>query len=120
MSQIINGPQSQLDNTVRVFDQFYAFNMSVDANRYEIVLSYFLSVCSSRDTAKNFATMIFRIASIIDEDPLTLLGYMQGKEKIHTTALMTYYLNSIKSKTALYGINVTPSPNESIQRNIVI
>jgi hypothetical protein len=120
MSQLINGPQSQLDNTVRVFDQFYNFQMTVEANRYDIVFSYFLSICNSRDTARNFTTMIFRIASITDEDPLTLLGYMQGKNKIHTTALMTYYLNSLKSKTTLYGINSTPIPNETVQRNIVI
>ena len=43
MTQLIDGPQTQLDNTVRVFDQFYNFDITVEANRFEIVFSYFLS-----------------------------------------------------------------------------
>jgi hypothetical protein len=33
---------------------------------------------------------------------------------------MIYYLNNIKSKTALYGISVIPQPNENVQRNIIL
>jgi hypothetical protein len=34
--------------------------------------------------------------------------------------VICYYLNSFKSKTALYGISSVPRPNESVQRNIVL
>jgi hypothetical protein len=64
--------------------------------------------------------MLFRISNITGENPLTLLEYMQGGTKLQVTSLMAYYLNGLKSKTTLYGISVTPSPNQTIQRNIVI
>ena len=120
MAQIIDGPQSQLDKTVKVFDSFYNYSASINASHYDIVFSYFLSVCKSVNTAKNFTTMIFRIASTIDENPMTLLEYLQcTNDKMQATKLMIYYLNSLKSKTTLYGVNAYPTPNESIQRNIV-
>jgi hypothetical protein len=120
MNQLIDGPQSQLDKTVKIFDSFYNYSAAINANHYEIVFSYFLSVCQSRNTAKNFTTMIFRIASTIGENPMTLLEYLQGTgDKMQATRLMIYYLNSLKSKTTLYGVNAYPTPNESIQRNIV-
>jgi len=117
---ILDGPQTQLDNSVRVFDQYYNFQVVVDSNHYEIVYSYFVSVTNTVDTAKNFTTMLFRISNITGENPLTLLEYMQGGTKLQVTSLMAYYLNGLKSKTTLYGISVTPSPNQTIQRNIVI
>jgi hypothetical protein len=120
MANTLDAPTTQLDSSVKLFDSFYNFTMTIDASRYEIVRSYFYSVTSSDDISSNFATMIFRIATITGEDPLTLLSYIQGKAKIEANAIMIYYLNSIKSKTALYGISVIPTPNEPIQRNIVI
>lgn len=120
MAQIIDGPQSQLDISVRVFDNFYDFDISVNADLYEIVNSYFISVCDTPAIAKNFTTMLFRIANVTGENPLTLLDNISGKNKLETNALMAYYLNSIKSKTTLYGVSVTPIPNETVQRNVVI
>jgi hypothetical protein len=92
----------------------------VDSNHYEIVYSYFSSVTKTKDVAKNFTTMLFRISNITGENPLTLLDYMQGRTKLEVTSLMAYYLNGLKSKTTLYGISVTPAPNQTVQRNIVI
>jgi hypothetical protein len=120
MAQIVDGPRTQLDNTVRVFDSFYNFDISINANEYEIVRSYFMSVSENADIADNFTTMLFRISSITDQPALILLEYIQGTTKLETTALMAYYLNSIKSKTTLYGVTTTPVPNENIQRNVVI
>ena len=120
MAQIVDGPKTQLDKTVRVFDSFYNFDININANEYEIVRSYFLSVSEKSDVADNFTTMIFRIASITGENALNLLGYIQGTTKLETTALMAYYLNSLKSKTTLYGVSATPTPNENVQRNVVV
>jgi hypothetical protein len=120
MAQIVDGPRTNLDKTVRVFDSFYNFDININANEYEVVRSYFMSVSDNSDTADNFTTMLFRIASITGEDALTLLGYIQGTSKLETTALMAYYLNSLKSKTTLYGISSTPIPNENVQRNVVV
>jgi hypothetical protein len=119
MAQIIDGPQSQLDTTVRVFDSFYNYEAAIDSNEYEIVNSYFKSVCGSANVANNFTTMLFRIVSITGQDAMTLLDNIQGTTKLETTAMMAYYLNSLKSKTTLYGVSVVPAPNETVQRNIV-
>lgn len=119
MAQIIDGPQSQLDTTVRIFDSFYNYDAAINANEYEVVNSYFRSVCATTSIANNFTTMLFRIVSLTGIDTMTLLANIQGTTKLETTAMMAYYLNSLKSKTTLYGISVTPAPNETVQRNIV-
>lgn len=116
----VDAPSSTLDTSVKLFDSFYNYDMIVDATQYEIVRSYFKSVSNSDSIANNFATMIFRIANITGNDALTLLSFIQGKAKLEANAIMIYYLNNIKSKTALYGVSVLPQPNDNIQRNIVV
>jgi superfamily II helicase len=116
----IDAPTSAMDATVKVFDSFYDYNMIVDSTKYEIVRSYFKSVTNSQDIAENFATMLFRIAGITGIEPLNVLTIIQGKSKMEANAIMIYYLNNLKSKTALYGISVVPQPNQNVQRNVVI
>lgn len=120
MAQTVDAPKSQLDGTVRLFDQFYNFDLVVDGNQYDIVYSYFYEISKSKNVAGNFTLMIFRISSVTGENPLDLLEYMKSTSKTETTSLMAYYLNSIKSKTTLYGVNAVPQPNQLVQRNIVI
>lgn len=120
MANIVDGPKSQLDSTVRVFDQFYNLDLVVNASEYDIVYSYFYDVNHSQSVANNFTSMLFRISNITGQSVLTLLQYIQGTSKMETTALMAYYLNSIKSKTTMYGISVEPTPNQPVQRNIVV
>jgi hypothetical protein len=116
----VDAPSSALDTSVKLFDSFYNYDMVVDATQYEIVRSYFKSINNSDTIAANFATMIFRIANITGENALTLLNFIQGKSKLEANAVMIYYLNNIKSKTALYGISVVPKANDNVQRNIVV
>lgn len=120
MAQLIDSPQSQLDKTVRVFDQFYNFDLVVNAEQYEIIYSYFYDINKSVNIAKNFTTILFRIASVTDEDPMKLLSYLTGTTKIEADSILIYYLNSLKSKTTLYGINIEPIPNQPVLRNVVV
>ena len=120
MSQLIDAPQSQLDKTVRVFDQFYNFDLVVGADQYEIVYSYFLEQTNSNSIAKNFATILFRISFITGENIFKLLDYLQGSTTTQANGILIYYLNSLKSKTTLYGINVEPAPNQTALRNVVV
>lgn len=117
---IVDAPKSQLDKTVRVFDQFYNFDLVVEPNQYEIVYSYFYDINKSESIARNFTTILFRIANTIDEDVLKLLEYLTSSSKLEANGILIYYLNSLKSKTTLYGINVEPAPNQTVQRNVVI
>lgn len=120
MAQIIDAPRSQLDKTVRVFDQFYNFDLVVNAEQYEIIYSYFYDICGTQNIARNFTTILFRIASITGEDAMKLLSYLTGSTKLEIDNILIYYLNSLKSKTTLYGINTEPIPNQTVLRNVVI
>ena len=120
MAQIIDAPRNNLDKTVRVFDQFYNFDLVVNANQYEIVYSYFISINNSKTIAANFTTLLFRISSVTGEDVMTLLNDITGRDRLKANATLTYYLNSIKSKTTLYGLSSVPQPNQSTQRNVVV
>ena len=39
--------------------------------------------------------------------------------KVQVNSEMAYYLNLLKSKTALYGVSTVPTPNQAVQRNII-
>lgn len=109
-----------MDQTVRIFDSFYAFNVKVNASEYDIVNGYFTSVCATRNIAANFTAVLFRIAQEENINVLDLLSHIQGtNNNLEMNQLIAYYLNGLKSKTSLYGISNTPSPNQTIARNIV-
>lgn len=117
---IIDAPQTQLENSIRIFDNFYNFDLVVDANQYELVRSFFYKLTNSKTATDNFTLLIFRISSMSGENPLDLVDYLQDKSKLEVNSILAYYLNSIKSKTTLYGVNSTPNPNSNVQRNIVV
>ena len=114
-----NDLTSQLDNTVKVFDRFYSQDVNVNASEFDVVYSYFKNVCQSENTAKNFTAIIFRMAAYTGESAITLLEFVQGKRGLELNATIAYYLNSLKSKTTLYGVANLPVPNPTVQRNVV-
>ena len=123
MSSItIDSPKANLDNTVRIFDNFYNFAVNAGAAEYDIVSSYFISVCKTTAIAGNFTAFLFRIASLSEIPVLTLLDEIKGtaQNSLQVNAVLAYYLNSFKSKTSMYGISSLPQPNESVQRNIIV
>jgi len=120
MANIIDAPRTQLDSTVRLLDNFYNFDLVVDANKYDIVHSFFYEMTGHGDTADNFTLLIFRIATFSGENPIDILNYLVGKTKLEVNTLLAFYLNSLKSKTSLYGVSTIPQPNKNVQRNIVL
>jgi hypothetical protein len=111
--------RTSLDQTVRIFDSFYAINLIVNADTYDIVHGYFLSVCDSKNIAANFTAVLFRIAQETQISVLDLLDQIKGTNKMEMNQTIAYYLNSFKSKTSLYGIAVIPKSNQPVSRNIV-
>lgn len=112
--------QPQTDQTVKIFDQFYNVDISVSADSYEIVYSYFESVTNNKNTAKNFTFSLFIIASLTKINVMELLQNVKGaNNRLELDAMMAYYLNGIKTKTTMYGVSVVPSPNQQVQRNIL-
>jgi hypothetical protein len=108
-----------LDKTIRIFDSFYAVNLTVNGDEYDVVHGYFLSVCTTKTIADNFTAVFFRISQDTGISALDLLAQIKGTDKMTMNQVLAYYLNSFKSKTTLYGISIIPKPNQLVQRNIV-
>ena len=108
------------DQTVKLFDNFYSSLLNINASEWEVIYSYFQEVTGNNETASQFASTLFRIAQESAVSVMTLFDYIKGTDtKLKMNLQMAFYLNLIQSKTVLYGINVVPKPNESVQRNII-
>ena len=118
MARIIDN-RTASDLTVKIFDDFYSFNMVVNGNEYDIVNGYFKSVCGTKVIAGNFTAFLFRISQETGIPVLDLLGQIQGTNKLQMNQVISYYLNSFKSKTSLYGVSTVPQSNQPVARNIV-
>lgn len=114
----INAVNTKLDQTVRIFDQFYNYAEDVPAAEYDIVLSYFKSVFNTVEQAQNFTVAIFRVAQESGTDAITILQQIQGSTGPQLTANLCYYLNSVRSNTTLLGILEPTSPNFWTARNV--
>lgn len=119
MAKIIDS-RASLDKTVKIFDQFYNFKLTVPPDEYDIVFSYFKSVCTTVQIAENFTVFLFRISQQTKIPATTLVENIKGKNKLQVNQLMAYYLNSFKSKTTMYGISFVPQTNQPVARNIVL
>lgn len=120
MATIIDD-RTSLDRTVKIFDSFYNIDTVVSANQYDVVRGYFITVCPNENTANNFTAILFRIATVTGINVLDLLAEIKGtSNSLQMNAKICYYLNGLKSKTSLYGINVIPNPIQSVARNVVM
>lgn len=118
MAQILD-TRTSLDQTVRIFDSFYSSNLIVNGNEYDVVRSYFVSICATVNIADNFTAVLFRISQETGISVLELLDQIKGTKTMEMNQILAYYLNSFKSKTSLYGIATVPRPNTPVARNIV-
>lgn len=112
---------NEYDQTVRIFNNFYTADLTVPSNEWEVVYSYFVGT-SNPTTASAFASVLFRIAQEAGVEVMSLLEDIQGKSqnnKLNLSQTMAFYLNLIRTKTALYGVSVVASPNQAVQRNIL-
>lgn len=108
------------DKTKRVYDKFYNFDVVVNASEYDIIHSYFFDLTKSTDIADNFTVMVFRIANLTDTNSMEVFSELKtSRNSLEVNAMMAYYLNNLKTKTSLYGIGVSPTPNQTVQRNVI-
>lgn len=108
-----------LDNTVRVFDQFYNTDLNINSNEYDIVYSYFKDHMATELVAKAFTENLFRISNLTNVNALDLLSTFESGNKMKVILTMAFYLNSVSNKTVLYGVSNLLEPNNLVQRNIV-
>lgn len=120
MPSIVDKRNDEIDPTIKIFDEFYSANLAVNANEFDIVYGYFRNTCKTAEIAGNFTSLLFRIANQTGENVLTLLDAIEKTpNKLQMNRLICFYLNSFRSKVALYGVGQVPRPNESVARNVV-
>jgi hypothetical protein len=116
-----NITRNAVDQTVLIFDNFYKVQVTVPAPEYDVVYSYFKGVAENAKVAANFTAFMFRIAKDGGYNVLDLLEAVKGADnKLQMNQVICYYLNTFKSKAALYGIGNIPNPNQAVQRNVVL
>ena len=116
------------ENTLEVFDTFYSVPLTVNAADWDSVYSYFLGVLKgdpeserTKQTASQYATTLFRIAQETGTNIQIFMDYFKTNvlTTIQLNTEMAFYLNLLKSKTALYGVSIIPTPNQAVQRNVL-
>jgi len=117
----INYTNYNIDQTVRVFDTFYEYDVNIPASEYDVVNSYFNSVMTTKQASDNFTVSLFRVAQDTNIPALTLLDAFEqgGDTGMSLNANMAYYLNSIRNRAILLGIGTPVQPNYYAARNVV-
>jgi hypothetical protein len=115
----VNTTNYNIDQTVRIFDQFYEYDVNVPAAEYDIVNSYFESVMTTKQAAGNFTVSLFRVAEDTGISPLTLLQEFQGTSGVNLNVKLAYYLNQIRSRATLLGVGIPVTPNAYAARNVL-
>lgn len=116
----VNVPNPKLNTTIQVFDNFYNFQIEVEANEYDVVNSYFKSIFGDKQIAQNFTVSLFRVAYGTNVSVLTLLDQIAGQDSITLTQTMAYFLNGIRSPATLLGVNSPVVPNVWAARNVLL
>ena len=110
----VNTTNYNIDQTVRVYDQFYNFDITVPADEYDIVYSFFLREMTTPRAAGNFTVSLFRVAQETQIPVLTLLQGFQGagaSNGINLNVSLAYYLNMIRDRATLLGVGTAVTPN---------
>jgi hypothetical protein len=116
----VNAINTKTDLTVQIFDRFYGYQQQVPADQYDAVNSYFQSVFGTKEAAGNFTVSVFRISQQTSIPVMNLLQQLQGQTGPEVTVTLAYYLNGLRSRSTLLGINVPTQPNYYVARNIRI
>jgi hypothetical protein len=115
----VNYANTNLDQTVRIFDNFYRYDVQVPAAEYDVVYSYFRANMKDDRAAGNFTVSLFQVAQETKIPPLTLLKEFNGVTGVNLNASLAYYLNQIRSRATLLGVGVAVVPNTYAARNVL-
>lgn len=116
----VNYTNYNIDQTVRVFDTFYDYDVNIPVGDYDVVNSYFKSVMTTKQAADNFTVSLFRVAQDTNIPPLELLKVFEaGGAEMDLNINMAYYLNSIRSRATLLGVGIPVAPNYYAARNVI-
>lgn len=119
MGGTVNALNTNVDLTVRIYDQFYNYEQFVSSEEYDVVYSYMRSVFTTDLAAGNFTVALFRIADQTNVNVITVLQSLQGQNQIELTQTLCYYLNNLRSGSTLLGINLPTQANYYTARNVL-
>jgi hypothetical protein len=119
MDGSVNSINTNVDLTVRIYDQFYAYEQFVSAEEYDVVFSYMKSIFTTDLAAGNFTVALFRIADTTRTPVLTILANLQNQDSLQLSATLAYYLNNLRSGSTLLGFGVSVTPNYYTARNVL-
>lgn len=114
----VNAQNPNVDQTVRIFDEFYKYDVNVPAAEYDIVYSFFRSTMDAK-VAGNMTSALFQVSANTKVPVLELLDGMKGQSGLDLTVSMAYYLNAIRSRATLLGVNAQVVPNYYAARLVV-
>lgn len=115
----VNFQNFGIDQTVRVFDDFYRYEVTVPATEYDIVFSFFREAMQNEQSAGYYTVSLFKVAEETGIPALTLLEGFQGVDSVRLNANLAYYLNQIRSRATLLGVSVAVIPNAYAARLVV-
>jgi hypothetical protein len=115
----VNFANPRIDQTVKVFDDFYRYEVTVSATEYDIVYSFFRDAMQNEQSAGYYAVSLFKVAEETGIPALTLLEGFQGVDSVRLNANLAYYLNQIRSRATLLGVSVAVIPNAYAARLVV-
>ena len=118
MSSTINSINDKIDQTVRIYDEFYNYSEDVSAAEYDIVSGYFRSVFNTAEQAESFTVSIFRAAQESGDSAISIVNQLQGQTGPQLTVSLCYYLNSVRSRATLLGLLQPAVPNYLAARNV--
>ena len=114
----VNYPNPKVDQTVKIFDNFYKYEAYVPQLEYDAVYSYMRSVFTTAEAAGNFAVTVFRISEQSGIPVMTLLSQLEGQDQVQLTYTLAQYLNYNRSPSTLLGVNAILTPNYYVARNV--
>lgn len=120
MADSINEINNRTDQTVRIFDQFYNFEVDVPVNEYDAVYSYLRSVFASDAAAGNFTVALFRVSDQSKIPVMTLLSQLQGQDQVDLTVTLAYYLNGLRSNATLLGVSSPTLAYPFVARTVLL
>lgn len=94
-------------------------DININSEEYNIVIGFFRKVTSSEKSAEIFTLDLFRVSKGTNVPVLTLLESMKDSDKFGINEIMAYYLNQIRSQSALLGVKNITSSNNKIARNVI-
>lgn len=114
----VNYSNPNIDQTVKIFDRFYNYEVDVPTLEYDAVYSFFRSIYGTSLAAGNFTVSLFRIAQESQIPVMDLLQQIQGLGQAELNITLAYYLNNIRSSSTLLGLNAVTTPNYYVARNV--